>query len=42
MEAEQAEETEQARAAGPALWGEEGGPLSLTVEEQGEITEEEL
>ena len=41
MEAGQAEEPEQVRAAGPALWGEVGGPLTLTVEEPEDRLEEE-
>ena len=35
------EEPEQARAAGPAPWGEEEGPLTLMVEEQEDRSEEE-
>ena len=35
------EEPEQARAAGPAPWGEEGGQLTLMVEEQEDRSEEE-
>ena len=36
------EEPEQARAAGPAPWGQVGGPLALRVEEQVDWSEEEL
>ena len=41
VEAGRAEEPEQARAAGPAPWGEVEGPLSLMVEEQADRSEEE-
>ena len=40
-EAGQAEEPEQARAAGPALEGEVEVPLSLMLEEQEDRSEEE-
>ena len=40
-EAGQAEEPEQARAAGPALEGEVEVPLSLVLEEQEDRSEEE-
>ena len=41
MDAGQAEEPEQARAAEPAPWGEVEGLLSLMVEEQADRSEEE-
>ena len=41
MEAGQAEEPEQVQAAGPALQGEVGGLLTLTVRGQEDRLEEE-
>ena len=42
VEAGRAGEPEQARAAGPAPWGEVEVLLSLMVEEQADRSEEEL
>ena len=41
VEAGQAEEPEQVQAAGPALWWEVEGSLTLRVEEQEDRLEEE-